>query len=204
MTTKTLNGKEMFNEEWIDVKGYEGSYMVSSLGRIKSMKRVIIKKTGPCVFPERIWAEPKNKNVYSYLTLFKPNGEKKYTPVHRVVAENFIQNPLGKKQVNHKNGIKGDNRVENLEWATTSENIKHAYNTGLAKAASGERAANYGKYGVLNNFHKKCKCSITGRIMTYVEASRELSISSTYFGRMMNGIRKNNTKFQPLNPSKVG
>lgn len=63
---------------------------------------------------------------------------KKYRYVHRIIAESFIPNPFNKKTVNHINGIKSDNRVENLEWATYSENIIHGYELGLQKKRFGE------------------------------------------------------------------
>lgn len=63
---------------------------------------------------------------------------RKYYSAHRIVAQCFIPNPDNKPQVNHINGIKTDNRVENLEWVTASENTKHAHSTGLAQVRKGE------------------------------------------------------------------
>ena len=72
----------------------------------------------------------KDKDGYELVCLYK-NGVGKTHKVHRLIAEKFIKNPLNKKEVNHINGIKSDNRVENLQWCTAKENNKHARDTGL-------------------------------------------------------------------------
>lgn len=117
-------------EQWKDIEGYEGFYQVSNCGRVKSLARetnaVIQMNT-----EDRIKkASQKGKDGYLTVQLYK-NNTAKSVYVHRLVAESFIPNPLKKKTVNHKNGNKQDNRVENLEWMTYKENNKHAYDTGL-------------------------------------------------------------------------
>jgi len=108
-------------EIWKDVIGYEGLYRVSNQGKIKSNKRFHVRR-------DRTLNPSPDKDGYLRVTLIR-NGKQSITKVHRLVLCSFI----GKSelQCNHKNGVKTDNRIENLEWCTQSENQKHAHELGL-------------------------------------------------------------------------
>lgn len=117
-------------EIWKDIEGYEDLYQVSNLGNVRSLDREVFNGK---VYYTKLGKKLKffsDKNGYFCLHLAK-NNKQSTKKVHRLVAQTFIVNPNNKPEVNHKNGIKNDNRVENLEWVTGSENIQHAYRTGL-------------------------------------------------------------------------
>lgn len=118
---------------WKDVKGYEGLYQVSDQGDVKSLR----KQSGTCYRKERILSKNRlTKDGYNQVRLAKDGVQKDFR-VNRLIAQTFIPNPENKPTVNHKNGNKLDNCVENLEWMTREENMQHAYDNGLKKPTRG-------------------------------------------------------------------
>ena len=125
-------------EIYKDIVGYEGLYQVSNLGNVNSLPKIKNSKNGLQVTTkEKILKLNYTKSGYVTINLIK-NYKTKTFKIHRLVALHFIPNPENKPQVNHKNGIKTDNRVENLEWVTNSENQYHSYAIGLRFGLRGE------------------------------------------------------------------
>lgn len=134
----------MNKEIWKDVKGYEGYYKVSNYGNVKSVDRVIksksprhnnglIKRKG-AVMKQRL-----SHKGYPTVYLSKNNSQKTVV-VHRLVAKAFIPNPENKPQVNHKDTDKENNNVNNLEWSTNIENMRHAVKSGVFDDRVGEKS----------------------------------------------------------------
>ena len=126
-------------EEWRPVVGYEESHEVSNLGRVRSKTR-LVERTLSFDTSKKAMYPYKGKLINFYITRkgyhrTSLNGKKHL--VHRLVADAFIPKVEGKPQVNHINGIKGDNRVENLEWCTNAENQVHAWSIGLNNGKTG-------------------------------------------------------------------
>lgn len=122
------------NEIWKDIEGFKGRYQVSNMGRVKSLPRMVNNHTGELLVKEKILKQRPDLKGYMRIDIIDNLGKKHYFGVHRLVASAFIPNPQNKPQVNHIDGVKDHNNVENLEWCTNSENQKHAYKIGLNKA----------------------------------------------------------------------
>ena len=121
--------EDLPGEEWKDIEGYNGDYQVSTFGRVKSFKqgKTMIRK-------------PQLRRGYLGVNLFI-DGKMKEIGVHVLVAQAFIPNPEQKPEVNHIVGCKFNCHVSNLEWATSSENKRHAVKTGLMKTGEDHHGA---------------------------------------------------------------
>lgn len=136
----SFNSIEQFNtidmkskEIWKDIKGYEGYYKISNLGRIKSF------------YGNEKFISTYNNNRGYIMVRLSLNKNRGYFLVHRLIALHFIANEENKRTVNHKDGNKLNNKISNLEWATYSENERHAIRTGLKVYKKGKDSCLYGK-----------------------------------------------------------
>lgn len=194
--------------EWFDIKNFEGLYKINKLGQVKSLPRFCdVQKGGKRFIKERLLKPNKNKSGYFLYRLSK-DGILHPFLIHRLVAQTFIENKENKPCVNHKNGIKTDNRIENLEWCTYSENEKHAYVSNLKTGLKGNKNPMFGKLDKMHhNFGKKFPKSINSLLVkkvinvktkqiTHIHgASKLCGFSRTHLSQMLSGKYKNKTDF---------
>jgi len=127
-------------EIWKDIKGYEGIYQVSNLGNVRSVDRTLRGNSGRVRFYNGQPTTQYEIGGYLHVCLSK-NGTPKHKKVHRLIAIAFVPNQNNKPFINHINGIKTDNSIENLEWCTAKENIAHAWESGLCDHRTNNRIA---------------------------------------------------------------
>lgn len=132
-------------EVWRDVKGYEGKYQVSNYGNVKSIERKTKRNDGVLYTVLGKAKKPTKWGAgYEVVNLWKSNKQH-MEYVHRLVAEAFIKNPENKPYINHIDGNKTNNNVDNLEWCTAHENADHAWRTGLRKGSKPIRCVETGE-----------------------------------------------------------
>jgi len=166
-------------EIWKAVKGYEGYYEVSSMGRVRSVDHYVrtgIKHNSAVKRKGHMLKQNEKRNGYLTVDLSKDNRVKNIS-VHRIVAVAFLPMVDGKTCVNHKNLNKHDNRVENLEWCSYGENTKHAINNGV----------NMG-----NGLKRKIRCCETGQIFeSSYKAAEWLNSEKFQFSKNIEGMGRN-------------
>lgn len=174
-------------EQWKDILGYEEYYEVSNLGRVRSKERILPHNIndGNYVKKPKI-LKTQEKKGYEFVAICI-DGVRKALPVHRLVAKAFLPNPENKPQVNHIDGNKLNNRLDNLEWATAKENVDHAVRTGLIKKGSRSHRA------VLNeDIVREIKIKLNNgdtqiSIVRWLEATYGIKVSRGLIGRISNG-----------------
>lgn len=154
------------NEVWHPCAGFETHYEVSNLGNVRSIERMVPHHRGGLKkSPSKVLRQAVGGAGYKIVS-FCVDGLKSNQLVHRLVARAFIPNESNKPQVNHKNGVKTDNTVQNLEWVTASENGLHSY------AVLGNLAKNKPAFGITNPKVKPV-------IATNVETGEQILIAGT-------------------------
>ena len=120
-------------EYWVDIKDFEGFYQISNKGNVRSLDRGIKCRAGGSRIIKGITLTRKTNKCGYYTHTLQKLGRGKYLSLHRLIAIAFIPNPENYKCINHLDGDKMNNLIDNLEWCSHSQNTKHAYDTGLIR-----------------------------------------------------------------------
>ena len=164
----------MLVEEWKDIKGYEGRYQVSNLGRVRSLDREYNNR-GTMVPIKGKMLSFNNCRGYSLVSLCKDDSKPYKAKVHRLVAEAFIPNPENKPCIDHINTDRTDNRVENLRWVTRKENMDNPLTKSKLASCRGKRIVATYQDGTETSFN------------SILDASRILKINRGTISRSIQG-----------------
>ena len=183
-------------EIWKPIEGYEGLYEVSTMGRIKRLYREILRRRmGLLILQERILEPGKNKG-YPRLILKDRNHIGKNHSVHILVAKAFIPNPENKPCIDHINGDRSDNRVENLRWCTVAENNGYELaRKHFSESKTGTKNGMYGTRGKNSPSHKPVlQYDMDGNFIKkyygIAEAQRETGVQFKNISKVCKGDRR--------------
>lgn len=185
-------------EVWKDIEGYEGLYQISNLGNVKSLDRKVNAKNNKKRLIKGTFLKLRfNNRNYNIVSLYK-NNIQEVRFIHRLVAETFIPNPENKPEVNHIDGDKQNNKIDNLEWCTRTENNKHAWKTGLNKVSDNQKKA--AAQSAKKRFSKKIiQYDLKGNFIkewdSMSEAQRQLNIWHESIGKCCKGEIKTSGKY---------
>jgi hypothetical protein len=127
-----MDSKEKI-EEWRDIHGYEGKYQVSNFGNVRTLTRIINEHRRSYTRRGKVLNKYYNKDGYYKVKLYNGDSSFANLSVHRLVANVFIDNPNNYAEVNHIDGDPSNNHIDNIEWCSKEQNVKHAYATGLKR-----------------------------------------------------------------------
>lgn len=168
-------------EVWKDIKGYEGLYQVSNLGRVRSLDLVRTEWDGTKkLYKGKVLKGVTQKLGYIAFDLYK-DGKRKNIRCHVLVAKSFLSDMSANLVVNHKDGNKANNNVNNLEWITFKENVRHAFRIRLMVKKGCD---------VLD-----LETGIFYESIGQAFRSYQLSFSLSHFKKMLSGIKPNTTQF---------
>jgi len=177
-----FENKTMKTEEFADILGYEGFYKINIHGQVKIVGRVIARGVRVGFCKEKIM-KIHDRCGYIFVILSKNRIRKSYS-IHRLIAINFMPNPNNFPVINHINGIRTDNRIENLEWCTQSANVQHSYDMGF-QVAPGQ---------------KQVYCSLTGKDWPSItKCALDIGVSRSLLGHYLSGKLKNKTTIKFTN-----
>lgn len=175
---KTFKIDTIYGEVWKDIQGFEGYYQISNFGRVKSCTRIAAKGKR---LSEQLLKGSSVENDYLRVMLYK-NSKYKTCRVHSLVAKHFLNKNNNNLVVNHIDGNKLNNHVDNLEYVTYSGNMHHAYNNGLKNA---------------NHLYKSVIFSINGDEYTFdkvEDAAKFLNVTPSSLINFLKGRVKNSKK----------
>ncbi len=176
---ETIDGI-LYKEQWADILGFEGKYMISDFGRVKSLLRIA--SQGKCAGELIRKSYVQKRTGYVWTTLCNGSKKRRYFLLHKLVAPAFIENPLNLPEINHKDGNKLNNRKSNLEWTTRSFNMKHSYASGLRSPQQGEKHPS----NKLNN--KQVLSIFNNRTHSGKELSQKFGVAQSSISQIKNGI----------------